>query len=239
MLRVFRRQSSKRRKECDKLRHCTQRKRLLAVFNSPWRHAARHPSPEIQRVGVAAIDISGIVDRDRFKAVDLDRFQNERRDLTVLDAANPDAQLVRRIAFVRRVVRHVENVVLVNEQPARAAELFPLQEIFSVLVERLDAVAREELWPDYKQMRDRIGAERGWPPMGRAEFDHEADRGSLYVGSPETVARRIAATSRALGISRFDMKYSAGHLSHDRLMRSIELYGSKVVIDLVEIHGTR
>jgi probable LLM family oxidoreductase len=92
-----------------------------------------------------------------------------------------------------------------------------------------DEQAREELWPDYKQMRDRIGAERGWPPMGRTEFDQEADRGSLYVGSPETVARKIAATAKALGISRFDMKYSAGPLPHGKLMRSIELYGSKVL----------
>lgn len=53
--------------------------------------------------------------------------------------------------------------------------------------------------------------------------------GSLYVGSPETVARRIAATARALGISRFDMKYSAGAMSHEKLMRSVELYGRKVI----------
>ena len=96
-------------------------------------------------------------------------------------------------------------------------------------VANTDEQAREELWPDYKRMRDRIGAERGWPPMRRAEFDQEVDRGSLYVGSPETVARRIAVTSKALGIARFDLKYSAGHLSHDKLMRSIELFGSKVL----------
>jgi alkanesulfonate monooxygenase SsuD/methylene tetrahydromethanopterin reductase-like flavin-dependent oxidoreductase (luciferase family) len=92
-----------------------------------------------------------------------------------------------------------------------------------------DEQAREELWPDYKQMRDRIGSERGWGPMDRADFDQEASHGSLYVGSPETVARKIAATARALGISRFDMKYSAGALSHEKLMRSVELYGRKVV----------
>jgi probable LLM family oxidoreductase len=92
-----------------------------------------------------------------------------------------------------------------------------------------DEQAREELWPDYKQVRDRIGAERGWPPMTRAEFDREADSGSLYVGSPETVARKIAATAKALGISRFDMKYSAGSLGHEKLMRSVELYGSRVI----------
>ena len=92
-----------------------------------------------------------------------------------------------------------------------------------------DAQARAELWPDYKRMRDRIGAERGWPPMGQAEFAREADHGSLYVGAPETVAAKIVATAKALGIARFDLKYSAGPLPHDKLMRSIELYGSKVI----------
>ncbi|MBC7578032.1 MAG: LLM class flavin-dependent oxidoreductase [Tardiphaga sp.] len=92
-----------------------------------------------------------------------------------------------------------------------------------------DEQAREQLWPDYRIMRDRIGAERGWPPMRRAEFDQEADHGSLYVGSPETVARKIAATARALGLSRFDMKYSAGGLSHGRMLRCIELYGTRVI----------
>ena len=92
-----------------------------------------------------------------------------------------------------------------------------------------DEQAREELWPDYKEMRDRIGAERGWPPMARAEFEREANHGSLYVGSPETVARKIVATVKALGIARFNMKYSAGPLAHGKLMRSIELYGTKVI----------
>lgn len=92
-----------------------------------------------------------------------------------------------------------------------------------------DEQAREELWPDYKQMRDRIGAERGWPPLSPAEFDGEIAHGSLYAGSPETVARKIAATVRTLGVQRFDLKYSAGPLPHDKLMRGIELYGRKVV----------
>lgn len=92
-----------------------------------------------------------------------------------------------------------------------------------------DAQARDDLWPDYKQMRDRIGAERGWSQMRRAEFDHEADHGSLYVGSPETVARKIVATLKALGATRFAMKYSAGPLPHEKMMRCIELYGRQVV----------
>jgi probable LLM family oxidoreductase len=96
-------------------------------------------------------------------------------------------------------------------------------------VAETDEKARDELWPDYKTMRDRIGKERGWPPMSRDEFVREADHGSLYVGSPETVARKIAATMKALGVARFQLKYSAGPLPHEKLMRSIELYGAKVV----------
>jgi len=92
-----------------------------------------------------------------------------------------------------------------------------------------DEQAREELWPPYKQMLDRIGAERGWNPMTRSAFEQEVDRGSLYVGSPETVARKITHTAKKLGISRFDMKYSAGALSHEKLMHSVELYGSTVI----------
>ncbi|QIO33215.1 LLM class flavin-dependent oxidoreductase [Bradyrhizobium sp. 1(2017)] len=104
-------------------------------------------------------------------------------------------------------------------------------------VAETDAQAREELWPDYKAMRDRIGKERGWPPMGRDEFASEAEHGSLYVGSPETVARKIAKTAKALGISRFQLKYSAGPLPHEKLMRSIELYGRKVMPMVREMLG--
>jgi probable LLM family oxidoreductase len=92
-----------------------------------------------------------------------------------------------------------------------------------------DEEAREEYWPGYKGMHDRIGAERGWPPIGRADFEREVAHGALHIGAPETVARKIAATAKALGIVRFDLKYSAGTLAHDKLMRCIELYGSKVM----------
>ncbi|HUZ32335.1 MAG TPA: LLM class flavin-dependent oxidoreductase [Xanthobacteraceae bacterium] len=92
-----------------------------------------------------------------------------------------------------------------------------------------DAQAREEYWSGYKAMHDKIGGERGWPPIGRAQFEHEVEQGSLYVGAPETVARKIASTAKALGIVRFDMKYSAGTLPHAAMMQSIELYGKKVM----------
>lgn len=92
-----------------------------------------------------------------------------------------------------------------------------------------DEAAKEEMFGPYKTMRDRIGAERGWPPMGRDEFEREVSHGSLYVGSPETVARKIAATAKALGLDRFDLKYSGGPIPHAGQMRCVELYGTKVI----------
>lgn len=93
-----------------------------------------------------------------------------------------------------------------------------------------DERAREELWPHFKANRDRIGAERGWGPLTRAAFDHEAGpRGSLYVGSPETVAHKIANTVSTLGLARFDLKYSNGPMPHAQSMRAIELYGTLVI----------
>jgi probable LLM family oxidoreductase len=92
-----------------------------------------------------------------------------------------------------------------------------------------DDEAKSELWPHYETMINRIGAERGWPPTTRAQFEREAGPdGSLYVGSPETVASKIAATARLLGLSRFNLKYSAGTLPHPALMQSIELIGTIV-----------
>ena len=104
-------------------------------------------------------------------------------------------------------------------------------------VAETDALAREELYSDYKRMRDKIGAERGWAPFGKAEFEREIAHGSLYVGSPETVARKIAGTVKTLGASRFDMKYSAGPLPHAKMMRCIELYGRRVAPLVREMAG--
>jgi alkanesulfonate monooxygenase SsuD/methylene tetrahydromethanopterin reductase-like flavin-dependent oxidoreductase (luciferase family) len=92
-----------------------------------------------------------------------------------------------------------------------------------------DAEARDELWPHHQAMMTRIGAERGWPPITREQFEHAAGPdGALYVGSPETVATKVVNTARLLGLSRFNLKYSAGTLRHSALMKSIELIGTKV-----------
>src|SRR5690348_10909493 len=92
-----------------------------------------------------------------------------------------------------------------------------------------DEEAKEVFYPRYKVMRDRIGALRGWPPLRKQEFDHEIEHGSLYIGSPETVARKMAKAIKALGVGRFDLIYVAGSTPASARLRAVELYGSKVL----------
>ncbi len=96
-------------------------------------------------------------------------------------------------------------------------------------VANTDEDARRDLFPHFKRIRDRLGRERGWPPVTEQDFVNEIEHGSLYAGSPETVANKVANLVRTLGVSRFQMKYSAGPMEHERLLRSIDLYGTKVV----------
>jgi probable LLM family oxidoreductase len=92
-----------------------------------------------------------------------------------------------------------------------------------------DEEAKEVFWPHYRVIRDRIGALRGWLPIRRAEFDAEVEHGSLYIGSPETVARKIARAVGTLGVGRFDLIYTTGAQPISARLRAVELYGKTVV----------
>jgi probable LLM family oxidoreductase len=92
-----------------------------------------------------------------------------------------------------------------------------------------DEQARELYYPRYKVIRDRIGALRGWPPLHREEFDADVEHGSMYLGSPETVARKIAVAVTELDVGRFDLIYASGTLPMSARMKAVELYGTRVV----------
>jgi probable LLM family oxidoreductase len=102
-----------------------------------------------------------------------------------------------------------------------------------------DEQARAEQWPHYEKMISRIGGERGWSPPTKEQFIAEIDHGSQYVGSPETVAKKIVHAITSVGAQRFDFKYASGPQSHSKLMKSIELYGTKVVPLVKEILGAK
>jgi alkanesulfonate monooxygenase SsuD/methylene tetrahydromethanopterin reductase-like flavin-dependent oxidoreductase (luciferase family) len=84
-------------------------------------------------------------------------------------------------------------------------------------------------WPHYQEQFARIGEERGWSPPTYEHFLAEVDHGSMYVGSPETVAHRIADVVRTLDLSRFDLHYAIGRIPHEQRMAMIELFGREVI----------
>ncbi|MBC8035460.1 MAG: LLM class flavin-dependent oxidoreductase, partial [Chitinophagaceae bacterium] len=90
--------------------------------------------------------------------------------------------------------------------------------------------AVSEFYPGYAETFTRIGKERGWPPVTRAHFDAQnGPRGALLVGGPEEVAEKIVRHSEALGgISRFSFQMDNAGLSKEKLLRAIELIGTKV-----------
>ncbi|RSM56644.1 LLM class flavin-dependent oxidoreductase [Actinoplanes sp. ATCC 53533] len=92
-----------------------------------------------------------------------------------------------------------------------------------------DDEAKELFYPAHKVIWDRIGALRGWPPLQRSQFDADVAHGSLYIGSPETVARKIAKAVQTLGAGRFDLIYTVGAQPVSARMRTVELFGTKVM----------
>jgi probable LLM family oxidoreductase len=136
-------------------------------------------------------------------------------------------------------------LAIIGGPPARFA---PFSELFRQALERFgraplpvgvhspghvaatDAQAREQFWPHYHDVIRRVSETRGFAVPTKESFEREiGPHGALYVGSPETVAQKIAANLPALGATRFDLKYGMGDLSHQALMTNIELYGTQVI----------
>jgi probable LLM family oxidoreductase len=92
-----------------------------------------------------------------------------------------------------------------------------------------DDEAFEQQWPNYAISFGRIGRERGWGPMSIDHFIQEVNDGSLYVGSPETVAKKVVHAIQSVGANRFDLKYVTGPTPHEQAMKSIELFATEVV----------
>jgi probable LLM family oxidoreductase len=136
-------------------------------------------------------------------------------------------------------------LAIIGGSPARFA---PFPKLFRETLERVGKVARpvgvhspghvaatdeqavEEFWPRYLEVIRHVSRTRGFAVPTKGSFMHEiGPKGALHVGSPETVAQKIAQTLTTLGATRFDLKYGMGGLSHRALMTNIELYGAQVI----------
>lgn len=99
-----------------------------------------------------------------------------------------------------------------------------------------DEEAMQRYYPYWHHQMSTMARERGWPQPTPEQFAQEIRHGALHVGSPETVARKVADTIDAVGATRFGMKYGNGRLPHEFMMESIELYGTRVkpmVLDML------
>jgi alkanesulfonate monooxygenase SsuD/methylene tetrahydromethanopterin reductase-like flavin-dependent oxidoreductase (luciferase family) len=96
-------------------------------------------------------------------------------------------------------------------------------------VARTDQEAVDIQWPHWAHVYENAAAERGWARPTMERFQAEIEEGSLYLGSPETVANTIAWVIRLLGLSRFDLAYATGRVPHEQKMATIELYGREVI----------
>jgi probable LLM family oxidoreductase len=136
-------------------------------------------------------------------------------------------------------------LAIIGGSPARFA---PFSQLFQQALERFgraplpvgvhspghvaatDEKAREEFWPHYLETIRRFSKIRGFAIPTKESFQYETGpQGALYVGSPETVAKKIAANMTTLGANRFDLKYGMPGLAHHALMTNIELYGTHVI----------
>jgi probable LLM family oxidoreductase len=92
-----------------------------------------------------------------------------------------------------------------------------------------DEEARKIAWPRVKLFHERVGRTRGWGALTKEHFENEIEHGSMYIGSPETVAQKIAKAMKTLGVGRFDLVYGAGPMPASARLHMIELYATKVI----------
>ncbi len=137
-------------------------------------------------------------------------------------------------------------LAIIGGEPARFAPLFDLYReaarrsghhagelatsinVHGFVAETNDKAA-DDFYLPHSEVMNRIGRERGWGPTDRTHFDQaRGPRGALFVGDPETVAEKIVAQHRLFRNDRFLLQMAIGAMPHDKLMKAIELYGTKV-----------
>ncbi len=103
------------------------------------------------------------------------------------------------------------------------------------LVAETDEEARETWWRYWEPVVTQMSVERGFYPPSRDRYLAEVEGGALFVGSPETVAQKIASNARTLKLGRFDLKYDIMNLPREARARSIELLGTEVAPRVQEL----
>jgi probable LLM family oxidoreductase len=89
--------------------------------------------------------------------------------------------------------------------------------------------AADEFFPYYETMMNRVGRDRGWPPLSRQQFEYSrSPKGALMVGSVQQIIDKILYEHEIFGNTRFFAQASVGNVPHNMIMKSIELFGDRV-----------
>lgn len=100
--------------------------------------------------------------------------------------------------------------------------------------------AADIAFPAFKVTMDKIGKERGWPPMSREQFEASISlHGANAVGSPQQIIDKILYQHEIFGHSRFLLQMSVGSIPHKKLLRSIELFANKVAPEVNKVLSSR
>jgi alkanesulfonate monooxygenase SsuD/methylene tetrahydromethanopterin reductase-like flavin-dependent oxidoreductase (luciferase family) len=133
----------------------------------------------------------------------------------------------------QRFAGHVDLYLRALEQFGHPVQ--PIGQHSLGLVADTDEEAVETWWRYWQPVVTQLARERGFYTPDRERYEAEIDHGALFVGSPETVARKIATTARDLRLSRFDLKYDVMRLPRRARARSIELLGREVAPRVQEL----
>jgi len=137
--------------------------------------------------------------------------------------------------------RFVPFVDLYRQAAAEADFKSPVVGINShTFVAETSQEAGDQFFPAYSTMMNRIGQERGWSPMRRSDFDAlRSERGALLVGSPQQVIDKILFEHSIFGHQRFVAQMSVGTVPHTQVLKSMELFGTKVVPEVRKALGEK
>jgi probable LLM family oxidoreductase len=125
------------------------------------------------------------------------------------------------------------SLVALYRETARRARIDPASLAVSInshaFIADSSRQAADDFYPSYAETMSRIGRERGWPPTTREQYDAmRSPRGALLVGSPDEVTEKILFQHELFGHQRFLAQLTVGTMPHDKVMRAIELLGTKV-----------
>ena len=132
-----------------------------------------------------------------------------------------------------RFAGHVDLYLRALEQFGQPVQ--PVAQHSLGLIAETDDEAAELWWQYWKPLVETLGKERGFYAPTRERYDAELEGGALFVGSPETVARKIVRVARALKLSRFDLKYDILNLPVAARRQTIELLGREVAPRVAEL----